>query len=252
MAGAVVITGAASGIGRAVALALATDGYRLGLIDRDADRLSAVAAACEQRSGASALAHAVDVSDQAAVEAAFTQICAQLGPLSGLACAAGILRPAGLADTTAELWNAHFSVNTTGVLHCLQAASDRLRDSSAIVVVSSNAARVPRTGMLAYAASKAATSALVRCAGLELSTRGIRCNIVEPGTTRTPMLDSLYSGDDEFVGAVDGDPSTHRLGIPLGRVAEPEDVAAVVGFLLSDASRHVTLQQLYVDGGASL
>jgi 2,3-dihydro-2,3-dihydroxybenzoate dehydrogenase len=107
--------------------------------------------------------------------------------------------------------------------------------------------------MLAYAASKAATSALARCAGLELAARGIRCNVVEPGSTDTAMQRDLWA--DPQVGrrtALKGDPSTYRVGIPLGRIADPDDVAEVVCFLLSDAARHVTLQQLYVDGGASL
>lgn len=248
----VVVTGAASGIGRALALALADGGTRLALLDVAEPALAAVAAECADRAGVPALHRRVDVTDAAAVEEAFGALTDSVGILDGLACAAGVLQPAGLADTTPEVWNAHFAVNTTGVLHCLQAATPRMRDGGAVVVISSNAARVPRTGMLAYAVSKAATSALVRCAGLELSARGIRCNVVEPGTTRTPMLDTLYDGDTGLSRAVDGDRSTYRLGVPLGRVAEPEDIAAVAAFLLSDASRHVTLQQLCVDGGASL
>ena len=108
-------------------------------------------------------------------------------------------------------------------------------------------------GMLAYAASKAATSALARCAGLELAARGIRCNVVEPGSTDTPMLHSLWPDEETgLAGTLRGNPDAYRVGIPLGRLAHPGDVAEVVAFLLSDAARHVTLQQLYVDGGASL
>ncbi|MFV0533314.1 MAG: SDR family oxidoreductase [Cumulibacter sp.] len=253
MARTVVVTGAASGIGRALALSLAADGANIALLDIAAEPLADLAAECALHATGDHITHrVVDVADSVAVERAFAEITAEVGPLDALACTAGILRPAGLSDTTAENWNAHFAVNTNGVLHCLQSATPRLRDHGSVVVVSSNAARVPRTGMLGYAASKAATSALVRCAGLELSGRGIRCNIVEPGTTRTPMLDSLYNGAEGVAQAISGDPATYRLGIPLGRAAEPEDVAAVIGFLLSDAARHVTLQQLYVDGGASL
>jgi len=247
------VTGAGSGIGAATALAVATAGGRVALLDRDAAGLAEVADTIAARTGAEPLRFAVDVRDADGVEAAVAEAAERFAGLRAMACAAGILRPGGLDDVTAEDWEAHLGVNTTGVLHCLRAASRHLADDGAIVVVSSNAARVPRTGMLAYAASKAATSALARCAGLELAARGIRCNVVEPGSTATAMQRDLWP--DPEAGrraAVAGDPAAYRVGIPLGRIAEPEDVAAVVAFLLSDAARHVTLQQLYVDGGASL
>lgn len=247
------VTGAASGIGRATALRLAGSGTALALVDRDADGVATIADEALDAGAAAVLTLGVDVTSADGVERAFAEATDRLGPLDGLACAAGVLEPAGLADTTADSWQRHFDVNTTGVLHCLQAARPRLRDGGAVVVVSSNAARVPRVGMLAYAASKAATSALARCAGLELAARGIRCNVVEPGSTDTPMLRSLWPDEETgLAGTLHGNPGAYRVGIPLGRVGDPGDVAEVVAFLLSDASRHVTLQQLYVDGGASL
>ncbi|WP_029288849.1 2,3-dihydro-2,3-dihydroxybenzoate dehydrogenase [Cellulomonas sp. HZM] len=251
--GGVVVTGAASGIGRAVALRLAAQGAPVALVDRDATGLSATAAAAERTTGAPVLTLVADVTSDGEVAAALGTAHDRFGPLAGLVTAAGVLEPGGLADVSRASWDRHLAVNTTGVLHCLQRGAPLLRDGAAVVVVSSNAARVPRTGMLAYAASKAATSALARCAGLELAGRGIRCNVVEPGSTDTPMQRALWP--DPLVGAhvaVEGDPGSFRVGIPLGRLAEPEDVAATVCFLLSDDARHVTLQQLYVDGGASL
>jgi 2,3-dihydro-2,3-dihydroxybenzoate dehydrogenase len=250
--GSVIVTGAAGGIGRAVAARLADQGVAVGLLDRDGAGLARVTAEIGLAGGKAAHV-AVDVADRAAVEEAVADLSGEIGPLGGLVCAAGVLVPGGLAEVTAESWERHLAVNATGTLHCLQAAHDRLVDGGAVVVVSSNAARVPRTGMLAYAASKAAASALARCAGLELAARGIRCNVVEPGSTDTAMQRALWP--DAGAGAeraIFGDPASYRLGIPLGRIAEPEDVAAVVCFLLSEESRHVTLQQVYVDGGASL
>lgn len=246
------MTGAASGIGRSVALRLAADGTALALLDRDADGLEATAREAEQRGARRTLSLQVDVAVGPVVAEAFAR-AAELGPLDGLVSAAGILEPGGLAEVTAESWQRHLAVNTTGVLHVLQQGALRLRDGGAIVVVSSNAARVPRTGMLAYAASKAAASTLTRCAGLELAARGIRCNVVEPGSTDTPMQRDLWP--DPAAGAaaaIGGEPAAYRVGIPLGRIGAPADVAEVVAFLLSDAARQVTLQQLYVDGGASL
>lgn len=246
------ITGAAGGIGRAVAHRLADRGVVVGLLDRDGTGLARVAAEID-RAGGKVAQVAADVADRAAVEEALADLSSGIGPLGGLVCAAGILEPGGLAEVTAESWHRHLAVNAAGTLHCLQAAQDRLVDGGSVVVVSSNAARVPRTGMLAYAASKAAASALARCAGLELATRGIRCNVVEPGSTDTAMQRTLWPDPEAGAErAIFGDPASYRLGIPLGRIAEPEDVAAVVCFLLSEESRHVTLQQVYVDGGASL
>lgn len=243
-----VVSGAASGIGAAVARRLSTDGWRLALLDRDGAGLERTAAD---------LAHVwwriADVSSAAEVEQAVAELCAEDGAVDALVCAAGILEPGTLATTTATSWRRHLDVNTGGVLHCLQSITPRMRDGGSVVVVGSNAARVPRTGMLAYTASKAATAALTRAAGLELAPRAIRCNVVEPGSTDTPMQRDLWPDATEGrTAAIDGDPAAFRVGIPLGRIADPDDVAAMVAFLVSDDARHVTLQQILVDGGASL
>lgn len=256
----VLVTGAASGIGRATALRLARSGHRLALLDRDAAALDVVAKEIAQEAvaggrDAGVLPLPADVARRAEVDEAIAAAAERFGGLDGLVCAAGILEPGDLAGTSEDSWQRHLAVNATGVLNCLQAAQGPLRDGGSVVVVSSNAARVPRAGLIAYSASKAATSALARAAGLELAARGIRCNVVEPGSTDTPMLRDLWTGVDPDVAAsaaVAGDAAAFRVGIPLGRVAEPDDVAAVVCFLLSPEARHVTLQQVYVDGGASL
>ncbi|MFO6451386.1 MULTISPECIES: SDR family oxidoreductase [unclassified Aeromicrobium] len=243
-----VVTGAASGIGRAIAHRLGAAGWSLGLIDVDADGLA------ETAEGLGPVhTEVADVRSAEDVDHAVAAAAQALGPVDGLACAAGVLVPGGLRDTRPSDWQQHFDVNTTGILHCLQAVEPRLRDGAAVAVVGSNAARVPRTGMLAYSASKAATAALVRAAGLELAARGIRCNVVEPGSTDTAMQRDLWP--DPAAGrraALDGDPASFRVGIPLGRIAVPDDVAALVEFLLSPEARHITLQQIHVDGGASL
>ncbi len=247
------ITGAASGIGRSSALRLARGGGRLALLDSDREALSSTAKEAEAAGAEAVLATPADVTSSAHVADAFDRAHREFGSLDGLVCSAGILRPGGLVDVTGPDWDEHLAVNAGGVLHCLQAAARHLTDHGAVVVVSSNAARVPRTGMLAYAASKAAASALTRAAGLELAARGIRCNVVEPGSTDTPMQRDLWP--DAAAGhraAVDGDASAYRIGIPLRRIADPDDVAGMVCFLLSPDARHVTLQQVYVDGGASL
>jgi 2,3-dihydro-2,3-dihydroxybenzoate dehydrogenase len=91
-----------------------------------------------------------------------------------------------------------------------------------------------------------------RCLGLELARDGVRCNVVAPGSTDTPMQRALWTEEDGARPVIEGVPGEYRTGIPLGRIADPEDVAEAVAFLLSDAARHITLQTLYVDGGATL
>ncbi|MFT3971405.1 MAG: SDR family oxidoreductase [Micropruina sp.] len=248
----IVVTGAAGGIGRAVAVQLAEQGAVLSLFDRDSAGLAVTADAVRDAGAPAPLTAAFDISDRAALVDALSAAAAA-GPVDGLVSAAGLLEPAGLSDTSEAAWQRHFAVNATGVFQLLQEGAPLLRDGGAIVVVSSNAARVPRLGMLAYAASKAAASALTRCAGLELAARGIRCNVVEPGSTDTAMLRDLWTDPDAGPArTIGGDPAAFRLGIPLGRIGAPDDVAGVVCFLLSDAARQVTLQQVFVDGGASL
>lgn len=246
--GPVLVTGAASGIGRATARMLLAAGTPVALVDRDAAGMVETAAV-----DAGCLHLACDVADSAAMGAAFRRAADGLGPLAGVVAAAGILLPGTLADTTDTDFERHMAINAGGALNALRGARDHVRDGGAVVVVSSNAARVPRTGMLAYAASKGAASALARAAGLELAARGVRCNVVEPGSTDTPMQRALWPDPEAGArAALHGDPERFRLGIPLGRLADPDDVAATVCFLLSPAARHLTLQQVYVDGGASL
>lgn len=251
--GPALVTGAGSGIGRAIALRLARASTPLALVDRNAETL-AVTAHDAERAGATCVVQIVaDVANPGDIERAFSQATEQLGTLHAVVSAAGILSPGTLAETSEDSWLRHLAINAGGVFHCLKNAAARLADGASVVVVSSNAARVPRTGMAAYAASKAAASALTRCAGLELAGRGIRCNVIEPGSTDTPMQRDLWP--DPQAGqnaAIHGDPAAYRIGIPLKRIADPDDVARVAAFLLSPDARHVTLQQIFVDGGASL
>jgi 2,3-dihydro-2,3-dihydroxybenzoate dehydrogenase len=106
--------------------------------------------------------------------------------------------------------------------------------------------------MAAYAASKAATHQFTRCLGLELAAYGIRCNIVSPGSTDTPMQRQLWTSPDAVNSILHGSPADFRLGIPLQRIATPQDIATSVCFLASDEARHITLHDLRVDGGATL
>lgn len=246
--GVAVVTGAGRGIGAAVATALARAGSTVAAIDQDERSLDSTVSTLRTE-GLAVAAHRLDVSGARPVEAAFDRIEHEMGPIDRLVNVAGVLRPGRVVDTSDEDWAESFSVNATGVFVMSRAAARRMipRRAGSIVTVASNAAGVPRSGMAAYAASKAAAAHLTRCLGLELAPYGIRCNIVSPGSTDTPMLRELGAGD-----VIAGDPALFRTGIPLGRIADPADIAEAVLFLLSDQARHIAMQDLYVDGGAAL
>lgn len=248
------MTGAGRGIGAAVAAVLAREGRPVTLLDVDGPALRATTRRLTD-AGHEAIGTVCDVRDVGAVEAAVVAAEERLGPVEVLANVAGVLRPGAVLELDDAAWADTFAVNVFGVLHVSRAVARRMvpRGRGAIITVGSNAAGVPRAGMAAYAASKAASAHLLRCLGLELAGHGIRCNTVAPGSTRTPMQAALFGEDpDAAARAVDGDPATFRVGIPLGRLAEPEDVAEVVAFLASARARHVTMQDVYVDGGATL
>ncbi|MFD4475641.1 2,3-dihydro-2,3-dihydroxybenzoate dehydrogenase [Streptomyces sp. NPDC058471] len=249
------VTGAGRGIGQAVARALAERGARVVAADRSPD-VKEQTGAEERTAGGRITGMILDVTDSAAVDAAFEEVERTAGPLDILVNVAGILRPAPVVELTDTDWAETFAVNTNGVFHTSRAAARRMsaRGRGSIVTVGSNAAGVPRTQMAAYAASKAAATMFTKCLGLEVARDGVRCNVVSPGSTRTDMQRQLWTGDHEQAAArvIDGDPDSYRVGIPLGRIADPSDIADAVAFLVSDRARHITLHDLYVDGGATL
>ncbi|KYF48969.1 2,3-dihydro-2,3-dihydroxybenzoate dehydrogenase, partial [Sorangium cellulosum] len=167
---------------------------------------------------------------------------------------AGVLRVSSALALTDEDWERTFAVNTRGVFNVGRAVARRMvpRRSGSIVTVGSNAARTPRVNMSAYAASKAAAAQWTKCLGLELAQHDIRCNVVSPGSTDTPMQRALWADDRGAEAVIAGNPAAFKLGIPLRRIATAEDVAAAVLFLLSDEARHITMHDLCVDGGATL
>jgi 2,3-dihydro-2,3-dihydroxybenzoate dehydrogenase len=196
----------------------------------------------------------VDVRDSGAVDTAVSEAEERLGPIDYLVNAAGVLRVNEVRDLSDDDWQLTFDVNTTGTFYVTRAVVNRMaaRHRGAVVTVASNAAGTPRTGMAAYAASKAATTMFTKVLGLELAQHGIRCNIVAPGSTETEMLSSLWTDGDWKQSSIDGVAGQFRLGIPLGKVAQPTDIADAVLFLLSDRAGHITMHHLTVDGGATL
>ncbi|MGC5009524.1 2,3-dihydro-2,3-dihydroxybenzoate dehydrogenase [Streptosporangium sp. DT93] len=244
-----VVTGAAQGIGEAVARALTGAGARVAALDIDTERVERVAAGL-----GTAIAYTCQVADSAAVDDVIARVETGLGPIGLLVNVAGVPCSGPAVTIGDDEWAHTFAVNAGGVFHLCRAVARRMipRRSGAIVTVSSNAAGVPRVNMAAYAASKAAAAQFTKCLGLELAPYGIRCNVVSPGSTDTPMQRALWTGEHGARAVIDGSPAAFRVGIPLGRLAAPEDIADAVLFLASDHARHITMQDLYVDGGATL
>ncbi|GED97247.1 SDR family oxidoreductase [Gordonia crocea] len=244
------ITGVAGGIGSAVAQAFADAGARLVLTDID----PAVTTVADRLGAASSVA---DLADRSAV-ARLVESAPRLldGELTTVVHVGAALATGTLAAVDDDEWDRLVAVNLTGTMALIRAATGVLADGGSLTVVSSNSAATPRVGLGAYGATKAAVTSLVRSAGLELAPRGIRCNVITPGSTDTPMLRGMWPdsapAQDSAAAVIAGTPEDFRLGIPLGRLAQPEDIAASAVFLASDAARHITLHDLRVDGGATL
>lgn len=243
------VTGAAGGIGRAVTQSLLDAGARVVATD--------TRAALETNAPApGAIARELDVRDAATAEMLVAEIEAEYGPLALGVHAAGVLAMAPLLEMDAQEWQRVIDINTTGSFNVTRAMGRAMvrHGKGAIVTVSSNAANVPRMNMGAYAASKAAVTMLIRCLGLELAAKGVRCNIVAPGSTLTPMQTGMWADDGGAGerGVIQGSLEYFRTGIPLGKLARPQDIADAVMFLLSDQAGQVTMADLFVDGGATL
>lgn len=238
------VTGAGRGIGRAIADGFTEEGADVTGIDLAFGDVPPVFRA-----------EICDVSVPEAVNRLCMDLLAEQERLDILVHAAGVLRLGGIEELTADDWQTCMAVNAGGAFHLLHALAPAFRQqkSGTIVAVASNAGHVPRIGMAAYGASKAALISLMRSVGLELAPHGVRCNLVSPGSTDTAMLRGMWhNAEDGAAQTVRGDPAGFKLGIPLGKVALAQDVAQAVLFLASPQASHVTLHDLVIDGGATL
>ena len=237
------VTGAGKGIGYATALAFVEDGAQVTGFDREF-ALQDYPFTTE----------VMDVADAGQVAEVCQRVLAHSERLDVLVNAAGILRM-GATDALSPLdWQQTFAVNVGGAFNLFQQtmAQFRRQQGGAIVTVASDAAHTPRIGMSAYGASKAALKSLALTVGLELADSGVRCNLVSPGSTDTDMQRTLWVSDDAEQQRIRGFAEQFKLGIPLGKIARPQEIANTILFLASDLASHITLQDIVVDGGSTL
>jgi NAD(P)-dependent dehydrogenase (short-subunit alcohol dehydrogenase family) len=248
----VVVTGAGTGIGRAIALRLARDGARLSLLARNEARLQSTADEIARESREKPLVLSLDVRDRAAVEGRFDELSKASGPIHALVANSGIGGPnsSGVNDRFDDL----IATNLTGTYSCLRAAERHLAQGPSarhLVVISSILARIGVPGYSGYCASKAGLLGLVRALAAELAPQNVQVNAVCPGWVNTEMAHEGLDGMAKAMKTTRDE--AHRIAmqaVPLGRMSEPEDVAGLVAWLISPDARGVTGQGLDMNGGA--
>lgn len=238
----VIVTGAAQGIGRAVALHVASPGVHLAVWDVKRDGVEETAKLCQEK-GAAARAFTVDVGDADAIEAAVVAFERAWGKPDGLVNNAGIFPRARALDMKLAEWEEVLRVNLTGTFVTARAVAARMKDlgRGAIVNTASGRALAGAANGAHYAASKGGIIALTKSLALDWAAYGIRVNCVIPGLTDTAQP-RVEMGDNELYAA--------GARIPMGRIGRPQDIAAVVAFLLSDDSGYMTGQSVAANGGA--
>jgi 2-hydroxycyclohexanecarboxyl-CoA dehydrogenase len=243
-----VVTGAGRGIGRAIAVGAGAMG--MAVAAWDVDEAAAAGTADEiVAAGGTALGLDCDVRDRGAVEAAAEKTRAILGPVWAVVNNAGIDRLATFRESDPKDWRDIIDVNFVGALNVTQCLLEDLasRDAGRIVFLSSDAARVGSTGEAVYAGTKAGLIGFAKTLARETARHHVTVNVVCPGPTDTSLLGLVREGaqGDKIIAAM-------TRAVPLGRIAQPEDIAAAVAFFLGEDSGYVTGQVLSVSGGLTM
>ncbi|MCK9202488.1 MAG: SDR family oxidoreductase [Gallionella sp.] len=242
-----IVTGAASGIGQAVAQLLAQptagEPAQLVLVDRNGDGLEAIAANLRQM-GAQIVTEVVDLADVTSAERVVERARTEFGGLDALVSNAGLLKPGPLAELSLQDYEYVFAVNTRATWLLCKAAYPMLRTShGSVVATASIASENPTPPQGAYSASKAALVMLIEQMAVEWGPDGIRCNCVSPGSTLTGITERVYANPTER--------NRRTNSIALRRLGMPNDIANAIVFLLSPQSSFITGVNLVVDGGAN-
>lgn len=243
------VTGGATGLGRTIAMEFGHSGCKVAFCwyemdGRDVESSALLTETTLSSMGIDVYAARCDVRDRTQVERFVAEVKRRFGAVHHLINNAGIAHDGALWRLTPAAWDAVLATNVTGAFHCIATCSPLFREQhwGKVVNISAHQATRPGFGVSSYAASKAALEGLTRAAAVELGPSNVNVNAVAPGFIRTERLDRLPRDLIE---------RTRKRSV-LGRLAEPEDIARVVGFLCSDAAQHITGQTIVVDGGLSL
>lgn len=242
---AAIVTGASSGIGRATALKFASEGARVAIVARRADKLNQVAQAIRAQGG-ECQPIVADVTQESDIERVVRETVAAFGGIDILVNAAGIIANGTIENTTLRDWDDMFNVNVRGPFYLMQCAMPYLIERKGNVVnVSSVTGIRAFPNVLAYCASKAALDQLTHCVALEVASKGVRVNAVNPGVTVTMLHRTGGMNDEAYAKFLEHSKTTH----PLGRVGTAEEVAELIFFLASPKAGWITGVSYSIDGG---
>ncbi|HSA48795.1 MAG TPA: SDR family NAD(P)-dependent oxidoreductase [Yinghuangia sp.] len=241
-----VVTGGGSGIGRAIAHRLASDGFAVAILDLNGEAAERVADEIRQKGDEAVAFGDVDVSDRAKVNAAVDKVRSSLGPVLVLVNNAGLTASDPFMKIGDDLWDRVVAVNLNGTFYCTQAVLPDMIEAKwgRIVNISSSSTHSGQPYMTHYVAAKSAVVGLTKSLALEFGPKGITVNTIPPGFVDTPML----RGSEEK-GLLGGSVDEHAKRTPVRRAGRPEDIAAACAFLVSDEAGYITGQIIGVNGG---
>ncbi len=242
-----VVTGAARGIGAAISRALAADGWAVATCDVDQAAAHETAENLKTEFGIEAVGVPIDIADSVSIRRAINVIESSLGPVSALVNNAGIDIIKPFVESTEDEWDRIIAVNLKGTLSCCRAVLDGMieRRSGRIVSIASDAGRVGSSGEAVYSATKAGIVGFSKTLAREVARYDITVNCVCPGPTETALLAQVAEYSEKLYAGL-------ARAIPLGRTAQPEDIAPAVAFLLGDGGGYITGQTLSVSGGLTM
>ncbi len=244
-----IVTGGGQGIGRAITLRLANEGYNVAIFDLKPE-LAEDTAAEARASGVTVKVYGLDVADEAAVNAAVADVEENVGPIWVLVNNAGWDKPAMFLQTESDRWDKIIAINLRGPLNTHKAVCPHMvaRKGGRVINIASDAARVGTSTEAVYSACKGGVIAFTKSMARELARSNVLLNAVCPGPTNTPMMASVLGTGEDAVKWKDA----MVRGIPLRRMGEPEDYAGIVAFLASDDAGFITGQTISVSGGMNM
>lgn len=244
-----IVTGAASGIGKAIAETYARETARVAIADIDIDGAQQVA----EHIGSAAMAVKVDVSDRDSVETMVTEVGKTLGPTDILVNNAGVSYLCPFLDCTQDLWNKTLDINLKGAFNCSQAVIPRMagKGEGSIINMSSQSGKSGNSQYAAYCASKFGVIGLTQSLAMEFAAEGIRVNAICPGVVFTPLWEEMMADYAKKRNMTPAEVKPYlESRIPMGRLCTEQDVANMAAFLAGDGSKYITGQSLNVSGGA--